>query len=75
MVRHLEPELAPLLAGVDGLVAETGSALSHLAIVARELGVATVVGVDDALARFPPGVQVLVDGSTGEVRELAARTA
>ena len=68
VTRHLEPELAPLLPGLDGLVAETGSALSHLAILAREMGVPTVVGVPDALRRFPPGARVLVDGTVGEVR-------
>jgi pyruvate,water dikinase len=72
VVRHLEPGLAPLLPGLAGLVAETGSALSHLAILARESGVATVVGVEDALRRFPPGSEILVDGGTGEVRLLPA---
>jgi pyruvate,water dikinase len=67
VTRHLEPQLAPLLPSIDGLVSETGSALSHLAILAREYQVPTVVGVADALVRFPPGTQVLVDGATGEV--------
>jgi pyruvate,water dikinase len=67
VTRHLEPTLAPLLPGIDGLVAETGSALSHLAILAREMHVATVVGVPDALVRFPPGTRLVVDGTTGEV--------
>jgi pyruvate,water dikinase len=51
-------------------VAETGGTLSHLAILAREFGVPTVVGVHDSLFRFPPGVPLLVDGSTGEVVRL-----
>jgi pyruvate,water dikinase len=67
VVRHLEPGLAPLLPTVSGLVAETGSTLSHLAILAREYGVPTVVGVHAALQRFPAGTRLLVDGSTGEV--------
>ncbi len=74
VVRHLEPELASALPGLSGLVAETGSALSHLAILARENDVPTVVGVPDARLRFPPGTRVLVDGLTGEVRELAPGT-
>ncbi len=68
VVRTLDPDLAPLLPRLAGLVAETGSMLSHLAILARELGVPTVVGVDDAMARFPAGTTVVVDGTTGEVR-------
>lgn len=67
VVRSLDPHLAPLLPRLGGLVAETGSFLSHLAILAREFGVPTVVGVDDALARFPAGATVVVDGTTGEV--------
>ena len=67
VVRTLDPNLAPLLPRLGGLVAETGSILSHLAILARELGVPTVVGVDDAVARFPAGSTVAVDGTTGDV--------
>jgi pyruvate,water dikinase len=67
VVRNLDPTLAPKLPGLAGLVAETGSVLSHLAILAREYGVPTVVGVRDALDRFPPGALLVVDGTTGAV--------
>ena len=67
VVSHLEPQLAPLLPRLGGLVAETGSPLSHLAILAREMGVPVVVGVADACTRFPSGAEVVVDGATGEV--------
>ena len=68
VVRTLDPDLAPLLPRLGGLVAETGSFLSHLAILAREFGVPTVVGVEDAMSRFPAGSVLVVDGSTGEVQ-------
>lgn len=67
VTRTLDPALAPLLPGLGGLVAETGSVLSHLAILAREFGVPTVVGVAEALERFPHGSVVVVDGTAGEV--------
>ena len=67
VVRTLDPALAGQLAGRAGLVAETGSVLSHLAIVARELGVPTVVGVAGAVTRFPTGTALVIDGTTGEV--------
>lgn len=70
VTRHLEPRLAPLLPGLAGLVAETGSPLSHLAILAREAHVPAVVGVERALTRFPPGTRLMVDGSTGEIEVL-----
>jgi pyruvate,water dikinase len=72
VVRVLDPSLAVSLPSVTGLVSETGSTLSHLAILAREIHVPTVVGVEDALTRFPPGALVLVDGSTGEVSLMAS---
>ena len=66
----LAPDLSAL-PSLDGLVSETGSALSHLAILAREMGVAAVVGVDDARRRFPPGAQLFVDGGVGDVHLVA----
>jgi pyruvate,water dikinase len=71
VVETLDPRLAPVLGGLGGLVASTGSPLSHLALLAREHGVATVVGVGDALRRFPPGSEGLVDGTSGEVSLLS----
>jgi pyruvate,water dikinase len=67
VVRTLDPSLAAVLPGLAGLVAETGSVLSHLAILAREYGVPTVVGLADATERFSTGAWVVVDGITGEV--------
>ena len=67
VVRTLDPGLASVLPGLRGLVSETGSVLSHLAILAREFGVPTVVGVEDAVKRFPPGPQSSSTASTGEV--------
>lgn len=74
VVGDLEPGLAAWLPSVGAVVAESGSVLSHLAIVAREFGVATVVGVAEARQRFPVGAEVLVDGTTGEVRRLDGAT-
>ena len=70
VTRTLDPGLASLLPRLGGLVSETGSVLSHLAILARELGVPTVVGVGDALERFPSGTVVVVDGTAGAVGSL-----
>ncbi|MDP9007075.1 MAG: PEP-utilizing enzyme [Actinomycetota bacterium] len=67
VVRTLDPGLATTLPRLAGLVAETGSVLAHVAILAREAGVPTVVGLPGATERFPPGTLVRVDGSTGEV--------
>lgn len=63
----LTPGLGPLLLRLEGIVAETGSVLSHLAILAREAGVATVVGYAGATSELPEGAVVVVNGDTGEV--------
>ena len=63
----LTPGLGPLLSRLNGIVAETGSVLSHLAILAREAGVATVVGYARATEELPEGVTVVVDGESGRV--------
>jgi rifampicin phosphotransferase len=63
----LSPGLGPLLPRLKGIVAETGSVLSHLAILAREAGVPTVVGYAGATEDLPEGAVVLVDGDSGRV--------
>lgn len=67
VVASLNPGIGPLLTRLHGVVAETGSVLAHLAILAREAGVPTVVGYVSATQDFPEGTHVTVDGNTGEV--------
>ena len=57
----LDPEL------VLGFVTETGGPTSHVAIIARSLGVAAVVGADGVVASTSAGDPVALDGSTGDV--------
>ncbi|MEV0635697.1 PEP/pyruvate-binding domain-containing protein [Streptomyces sp. NPDC050619] len=68
VVRSLDPALAPLLPRLTGLVAQTGSPLSHLAVLAREFGLPAVVGAKDAVRRFPSGSRLTIDGTTGDIR-------
>ena len=63
----LTPGLGPLLTRLNGIVAETGSVLSHLAILAREAGVPTVVSYANAVRDLSEGTDVIVDGDTGRV--------
>jgi pyruvate,water dikinase len=57
----------PLFASVGGVVAECGGQLSHTAIVAREYGLPTVVGVAGATRRIRDGQALTVDGTHGVV--------
>jgi pyruvate,water dikinase len=70
----LTPGLGPLLPRLNGIITETGSVLSHLAILARESSVATVVGYAGAADTFQDGVIVEVNGDSGDVtlEEVAA---
>jgi pyruvate,water dikinase len=67
VVQSLEPRLIAWLPDAAAVVSETGSPLSHLAILAREMGVPVVVGVGGARESLAEGSVVVVDGRTGEV--------
>lgn len=62
-----DPGWATVLFLVRGLVMERGGMLSHGAIIAREFGIPSVVGVQRATERIPNGCTVLVDGDQGLV--------
>ena len=55
---------------VGALVVEEGGALSHAAIVARELGIPAVIGAARAVQLVPDGAHVEVDPEAGRVRVL-----
>ncbi|MEX2229092.1 MAG: PEP-utilizing enzyme [Dehalococcoidia bacterium] len=63
----LSPALAALLPLAGAIVAESGGPLSNGAIVARALGVPTVVAVADVTRVIATGDELLVDGMTGAV--------
>jgi phosphotransferase system enzyme I (PtsP) len=50
-----------------GLVLEEGSAMSHVAIVARALDIPVVGRAPDVLARVEPGDAIVVDGDNAQV--------
>ena len=62
-----DPGWAAVLPGVAALVIERGSPLTHVAIVARELDIPTVVQVPGVTKRVRNGDHLRVDGSAGTV--------
>lgn len=72
---HLGP--AELLdfdrANLKAVVLEHGSPMSHVAIVARALGVPVIGGCRSATGRVEPGDAVIVDGDHGQVFVRPAR--
>lgn len=62
-----DPGWVFLMIQAAGLVVEKGSLLSHTAIIGRELGIPTVVGVAEATRRIHSGQIITLNGQTGEV--------
>jgi pyruvate,water dikinase len=60
----------PLFCIAAGVVTELGGPLSHAAVVARELGVPSVVNVDGVTRALKTGDRVRVDGDRGVVERL-----
>ncbi len=68
VAQRTDPGWVPLFPAAQGLLIERGSILSHSAIVAREMGIPTIVGLPDLLSRVESGDVVEMDGTTGVVR-------
>jgi phosphoenolpyruvate-protein phosphotransferase (PTS system enzyme I) len=52
---------------VVGLITEVGSATSHSSILARAMGIPSVVGVAEVSAKIPQDALVIIDGEKGEL--------
>lgn len=62
-----DPGWTPLFMTAGGLVMEKGGAISHGAVIAREVGIPAVVGVPEATSRITTGQLIEVDGAAGRV--------
>lgn len=62
------PAYNMVLTMAGAIVTAEGGALSHAAVLARELGIPAVVGAPGALDDIPHGATVEVDAARGEVR-------
>ncbi len=66
-----DPGWVPLYPSCSGLLIERGSLLSHSAVVARELGVPTIVGIRGGLMeKLETGMHVRMDATSGRVEIL-----
>jgi phosphohistidine swiveling domain-containing protein len=68
VAERTDPGWVPLYPSVSGLLIERGSILSHSAIVAREMGIPTIVGIAGLVSTLQTGQVVTMDGGTGTVR-------
>ena len=67
VAERTDPGWVPLYPAVSGILIERGSVLSHSAIVAREMGIPTIVGITGLIKRVQPGQRLKMDGSSGTV--------
>ena len=72
VTRQTDPGWGPIFPLISGLVIERGGMLSHGAIIAREFGIPSVVGVKDATRLIRHGGSITVDGDRGVVRVAGA---
>jgi rifampicin phosphotransferase len=69
-----DPGWVPLYPSCSGLIIERGSLLSHSAVVARELGLPTIVGVNGGIVnKLKTGDRVLLNATKGEIRIVARK--
>jgi pyruvate,water dikinase len=66
-----DPSWSSIMFISSGLVVDIGGALSHAAVVARELDIPCVVGTQNGTQVLRNGDRVLVDGEAGTVKLLA----
>lgn len=68
--RATDPSWASLFPLAEAVVTDVGSAMSHAAIVCRELGLPCVAGTRSGTTTLRDGMRVRVDGTTGRVEIL-----
>ncbi|WP_212004965.1 phosphoenolpyruvate synthase [Chitinophaga sp. HK235] len=65
-----DPSWTPLFVAIKGLVTEVGGLMTHGAVIAREYGLAAVVGVEHATSLIKDGQRIRVNGTDGYVEIL-----
>lgn len=70
VAERTDPGWVTIFPLVSGMIMERGSLLSHSAIVARELGLPCVVGVENACSWLEDGEWIEINGATGTIRRL-----
>lgn len=67
VVHHIDPGWTLLFTQAAGILAERGNALSHAAIIAREIGIPAVVASPFATTSLRNGDTITINGTTGTV--------
>jgi len=67
VTRYTDPAWTPLFFTAGALITEIGGVLSHGAVIAREIGLPAIVGVEEATSRIATGRRVKVNAHDGTV--------
>ena len=67
LVTHLTNPSMLMMVRAAGIITDVGGVTSHPAIVSREFGIPCVVATRRATEILSDGMQVKIDGTTGEV--------
>jgi pyruvate,water dikinase len=71
VTRYTDPSWTPLFVAIRGLVTEVGGLMTHGAVIAREYGLAAVVGVEHATRLIRDGQRIRVNGTDGYIEILS----
>ncbi len=71
IAHHSSPEYVVVMGQCSGIVTESGSISGHMAALAREFNVPTLMGLDagNALTLIPGDMEITLDGYAGRVYE------
>ena len=64
-----DADMVPYLENAKGLVTEEGGLTSHAAVVGLNLGIATIVGVEDARQKIVDGTLITLDPKQHKIYE------
>ncbi|WP_028318253.1 PEP/pyruvate-binding domain-containing protein [Desulfobulbus elongatus] len=69
IARHSSPEYVIVMRHCGAIIVEAGSVSGHMAALAREFNVPTLICAQPVMELIPPGMEVTVDAYTGRVYE------
>ena len=67
ITKMTDPGWVFLLTTAKGVISEKGSLLSHTAIISREIGIPSIVGVDNLINTIKTGDKIRMNGTTGKI--------
>jgi phosphohistidine swiveling domain-containing protein len=70
VTERTDPGWIPLYPAISALLIGRGGLLSHSAIVAREMGLPTIVNIPNLCQTLRTGMKVRIDGSSGRIQIL-----